>query len=318
MTVSGRDIAAAVAAVLFGSGAAYACCTPPGHVVGVPGVQVGTPSIGAPAPGGSGPGCCGPVTHKVGVPGVSIGAPDFSVTVPTVTVNPGGVIFQGVQTGFATVQGVVEQPEFISSSGAYFAPSGVSASVIEGLNFGTELVTETVTEQVPKTENFCVDQVRETVATRTVQAVCLDDKGVPHPASRLDPSSAVDAGFSGELFRCMAGTSMQVTIGDASSGANMSFADARTFSCAKGEALAHFPGGDLRCVAQTGERDCNERSLLRRYGPGVKTLTLRTTEKICVPQTRTTMETVTRQVQVEKQVIGGQLILDGGVGQGVY
>ena len=316
MTVSGRDIAAAIAAIAFGTGAAYACCEPPQHKVGVPAVSVGAPSVGGAATGAAG--CCGPIEHKVGVPGVSVGVPTLNVSVPTVNVNPGGVVFQGVETTGVAVQGVVEQQQFISSSGVFFQPNPVAPSVIEGLNLGTELVTQTVTEQVPKTENFCVDQVRETVETRTVQAVCIDDKGTPHPASRLDPSISVDTGFSGELFRCMAGTTMQVTLGDANAGANMTFANAQTFSCAKGEALAHFPGGDLRCVAQSEERDCNERSLLRRHGPGLKTLTVRTTQKVCVPQTRTTMETITREVQVEQPIVGGALILDGGVGQGVF
>ena len=40
-----------------------------------------------------------------------------------------------------------------------------------------------------------------------IQAVCIDDKAVPHPASQLFPDRDVQPTYEGELFRCIAGAS---------------------------------------------------------------------------------------------------------------
>ena len=146
---------------------------------------------------------------------------------------------------------------------------------------------------------------------RPVQAVCVDDRGVPHPASQVDSSDRVPDGYQGELFRCMAGTSMQVTLGSVENG-SASFAHGETFACQKGEALVHHRDGRLTCAPQTPERSCNERSLLRRHGAGIKLIQSRVEARTCIPRTRTVTKTVEREA-------GGQaMVFDGGVGQGVY
>ena len=88
-------------------------------------------------------------------------------------------------------------------------------------------------------------------------------------------------------------------------------------SCRKGEALVHAPGGQLSCRTQTAARNCNERSLLRRHGPGIKMVEGAIQPQACIPSTRTVMKTVSKQVKVKKASASGSLILDGGVGQGV-
>ena len=80
----------------------------------------------------------------------------------------------------------------------------------------------------------------------------------------------------------------------------------------------HQRGGDLTCAPQSPARSCNERSLLRRHGPGVKLVETRTKIKKCIPRTRTVMTTVERQVERTRETISQPLVLDGGVGQGVY
>ena len=92
----------------------------------------------------------------------------------------------------------------------------------------------------------------------------MDDKGAPHPASQTHPDKDIAEGFTGEVYRCIAGTRMQYTLSDPRGGAG------RTFTCDKGEALVMDAQGQLACHAQMPARDCNERSLLRRYGPGAK------------------------------------------------
>jgi hypothetical protein len=73
---------------------------------------------------------------------------------------------------------------------------------------------------------------------------------------------------------------MQVTIAQWREA--ISFEGGQTLACQKGEALWHVAGhggGRLVCRPQTPARDCNERSLLRRFGAGIKILTIVTTEK---------------------------------------
>jgi hypothetical protein len=122
-------------------------------------------------------------------------------------------------------------------------------------------------------------------ATRTriekvvIQAFCFDDKDVPHPASQVTADRDIDAGYEGEVYRCIAGSHMQVTI--AQFREKISFEGGQTLACQKNEALYHIPGqgsGRLECRTQKPARDCNERSLLRRFGAGIKILTLVRTE----------------------------------------
>jgi len=112
----------------------------------------------------------------------------------------------------------------------------------------------------------------KTVARQVaVQASCLDDKAVPHPASQLSPDRAVAPGYEGEVFRCIAGARMQYTVAEFSG--QVDFNHGQTIVCQKGEALYHSATGALQCRPQAPARDCNERSLLRRFGAGIKLLT---------------------------------------------
>jgi hypothetical protein len=136
-----------------------------------------------------------------------------------------------------------------------------------------------------------------------IQAFCFDDKDVPHPASQVSPDRDIDEAFEGEIYRCIAGTHMQVTIAPFRD--RISFEGGQTLTCQKGEALWHEPGkgaGKLECRPQKPARDCNERSLLRRFGAGIKVLTLVYTEKY----------TAFRETSHQ----GGSVVmsLDGGVG----
>jgi hypothetical protein len=151
----------------------------------------------------------------------------------------------------------------------------------------------------------------EAERTRTekvvIQAFCFDDKDVPHPASQTSADREIDEAFEGEVYRCIAGTHMQVTI--AAWNEKISFEGGKTLTCAKGEALYHVAGkggGRLECRAQVPARDCNERSLLRRFGAGIKVLTLVITEKY------------TAYREESHQSASSVMMLDGGVGGVVY
>lgn len=131
-----------------------------------------------------------------------------------------------------------------------------------------------------------------------LQAVCIDDRNVPHPASQVRPDREISGGYEGELFRCIAGSRLQWTVAGEGAG--------ETTNCQKREALWHGAGGQLVCRPEKPERDCNERSLLRRYGAGVKVLTM----------VREETYTAYREEVVESA--GSSIMLDGGVGGRVF
>ncbi|MGA9658865.1 MAG: hypothetical protein WBQ60_07175 [Asticcacaulis sp.] len=137
-----------------------------------------------------------------------------------------------------------------------------------------------------------------------IQASCLDDKGVPHPASQVFSGRDVANSYRGELYRCIAGTHMQWTSA-AYDGTKINFDGGKNMTCAKNDAL-WYENGELTCKPQKQERQCNERSLLRRFGVGVKILTV------------TSVETITKQRKVACTSCGtaGTTIMsfDGGVG----
>jgi hypothetical protein len=129
-------------------------------------------------------------------------------------------------------------------------------------------------------EREAYEAERTKIEKVVIQAFCFDDKDVPHPASQVQPDREIAEGYEGEVYRCIAGSHMQVTIAQWRD--QVSFAGGQTLSCLKGEALWHSAGqggGRLVCKPQIPARDCNERSLLRRFGAGIKILTLVMTEK---------------------------------------
>ncbi|WP_395647859.1 hypothetical protein [Terricaulis sp.] len=123
-----------------------------------------------------------------------------------------------------------------------------------------------------------------------IQAICLDATNNPHPASQTFGGRDVADSYRGEIYRCMSGTRMRYTV------------DGRNYDCAQGEAL-WYENGAVTCRTQIERRPCNERSLLRRFGPGDKLVRIRNAE--------------TRQARTET-TFNGSMTMDGGVGQGVY
>jgi len=152
-------------------------------------------------------------------------------------------------------------------------------------------------------ENEAYEATRTKFEKVVIQAFCFDDKDVPHPASQVSPDREIEGSYEGEIYRCIAGTHMQVTI--APWRENVSFEGGQTLTCAKGEALYHWAGpngGHIACRAQIPARDCNERSLLRRFGAGVKIMTIEITEKYTAYRERSTQGGATA------------MSFDGGVG----
>jgi hypothetical protein len=240
--------------------------------------------------------CKPPPNLIVKVPGVSIatasvnvGATATAVASARVSTLASGVVVSGADAGSMLA--------FAGGGGGYYSNPGVPQTSITNLTLTGDA--------------YCVDRIVEEFQVRPVQALCVDDKNSPHPASRLDDSATVEADYSGEVYRCVAGTRMQVTLGHMVNG-QPSFASGDTFSCAKGESLWHAPGGQLACKTQTPERNCNERSLLRKFGPGVKLVSIGGKKTVCEPVTGK----VQGATRVPRSIATGDLVLDGGVGQG--
>ena len=148
-------------------------------------------------------------------------------------------------------------------------------------------------------------QAKRKITERVViQAVCIDDRTVPHPASQVHAERDVDDAYEGELFRCIAGTRMQFTI--AKFTGEVRFDGGQVVDCSKNQALYKSTHGEVACRDQIPARDCNERSLLRRFGAGVKVLTMIREETY----TAYREETVTTREKSQSS----SLILDGGVG----
>ena len=182
-----------------------------------------------------------------------------------------------------------------SGGGGAWIEQGSAPSLVQGLD------VETDEAQVTRVAYQATRKVDRRVL---IQAVCLDDKDTPHPASQVHPEREVADGYDGEIFRCIAGTRMQATIGDYNDALTLTHGE--TLSCDKMQALYHTPDGAVACRAQIPERDCNERSLLRRYGPSVKVL------KLVREETYTAWRDETTTTASMKA--GGVLTLDGGVG----
>lgn len=179
-----------------------------------------------------------------------------------------------------------------SGGGAYFNVDQPYPTTIQGLNVqgGMQSV------RVPFTATRRIEK------QVVLQAVCIDDRNVPHPASQVTPGRDVGNSYDGELFRCLAGTKLQWTISDAEG------APGETTACNKGDALWHGAGGRLECRPEKEARQCNERSLLRRYGAGVKVLTMMREETY----------TEYREEMVEGAASTGMIMMDGGVGGRVF
>jgi hypothetical protein len=191
---------------------------------------------------------------------------------------------------------------FVGGGGsAYVTVDQPYPTTISGLNVEGARVRQTI--RVP------YESRRRLEKRVIIQAVCIDDRSVPHPASQVRPGREVDGDYDGELYRCLAGTWLQATFAEYLG--EVSFNGGETITCRKGEALWHGRGGSVECRPAKPERDCNERSLLRRYGAGVKILTMIREESY----------TEYREEVVEQAGVvlsGASITLDGGVGGRVF
>ena len=275
-------LAGAIVLVLgTGDDAKAQCCAPP-----VPPCCI--PPAPPPPPQNT---CCTPPGHSVNVPGVNV----FVGASVVVNATANGAASAGAGAGAAGRAGSVV---FVGGGGGYgggLMPPPVG--MIQGLNVEGGREMRRTAYEASRTKTVRV----------VIQAFCLDDRSVPHPASQVFPDRDVDSAYEGELFRCIAGSRMQYVYADYFD--KISFDGGKTVTCEKGQALYRNRDGALECRRQKPARDCNERSLLRRFGAGVKVLTIITVEKY----------TAYREEMVESSSSSmGSMSLSGGVGGIAY
>lgn len=179
--------------------------------------------------------------------------------------------------------------------GGYAAP--MASGMIQGL----------AVDSGKRMKRVAYEATRTKMTRVVIQAVCIDDRTIPHPASQVSPDRNIDDAFEGEMYRCIAGTWLQATIADYNG--KIDFSGGRTLTCQKNDALWHGRGGKVECRRQAPARDCNERSLLRRFGAGIKVLTMIVTERY----------TAYREEEEKSEAfVATSMSLDGGVGGIVY
>lgn len=132
----------------------------------------------------------------------------------------------------------------------------------------------------------CVESETEATLVRAVRAYCVDARGEQHPASRTFGDTWLDAGYEGEIFRCLEGTHMEAVVGhvvDSQDGMAAVYEGGDELICEPGEALVHLKGGQVRCRKAKTTPECTERQLLRRYGAGDVFFSYRHVVQACIP-----------------------------------
>lgn len=264
-----------------GDTAAAQCCAPPPPCNCAPPTPPPccTPPAPPPRPP-SPPGCC----TAGGRTNIIVNSNAVAVSVSGAGAGAGAIVYGGGGGG-----------------GGYYSPP-VATGMIQGLDV----------QGVRRTRQVAYEASRSRTRKVVIQAFCLDDRDVPHPASQVFPERDVDDQYDGELYRCIAGTRMQITVAEFME--RISFDGGQTITCAKGEALyrsrgAGADGGAVACRPQAPARDCNERSLLRRFGAGMKVLTIVTVEKYTAYR---------EESYTESSASSYSMSLDGGVGGTIY
>ncbi|OYX57490.1 MAG: hypothetical protein B7Y86_07145 [Brevundimonas subvibrioides] len=186
---------------------------------------------------------------------------------------------------------------------AYFNVDQPYPTVIQNLNVEAGAVAQII--RVP------YEARRRWEKRVVIQAFCIDDRDIPHPASQVTPDRDISDSYEGELYRCIAGTHLQVTWSEWSGQVGIGGQGGETFACEKGNALWRDRSGEIICRVQRAERDCNERSLLRRYGAGVKVVTWIREEIYTEYREETVMA-------AGASIVGATMMLDGGVGGRVF
>lgn len=160
---------------------------------------------------------------------------------------------------------------FASAAALAFASSRSNAVAYGGGGGYVEAVTPNIGGDIGgvAVEEQCVEQWATLV--KAVHAVCVDRWSKSHPATRMRPETWIDASYSGEIYRCLEGSSLRVVVGhvvDSEEGMAAVYEGGESLECRAGEALRHYADGMVKCATQEPVPDCTERRNLRAWGAG--------------------------------------------------
>jgi hypothetical protein len=283
------------------------CCVPPPTTCCKPAPTPPPPPPPQYQPPKGGGGGGGP-RHNVYVPGVNV------YVAPSVVVNAnvnayayayGGSATAyggsgGTASAFSDALGIAQGSGYGGGGGQMFYTPPMATGYIQGLTV----------EGPERRQKVAFESTRRTTRRVVIQAFCLDDRDVPHPASQVTPDREI-GDYEGEIFRCIAGTRLQYVVAEFTG--KIAFDGGQTTVCNKSDSLYYTPngqgGGTLSCRPQKAARECNERSLLRRFGAGVKILTIVSSERFTEYR---------EEVVRETSSVVSNLALDGGVGGVAY
>jgi len=295
------SLGAALVALTCAGAAAAACCAPPPPPTNC--CAPPPPPPRPPAPPACGNSCGG--GHNINVPGVKVYVGGSVIVNANASATATSNASAGAGSGAGASAGSTVYYGGGTHGGYYSGP--MSTGYIQGLNVE-------MGEACCRTARTSYEATRTKFTRVVIRAVCLDDRDVPHPASQVTPDRDIDNGYDGELYRCIAGARLQYMVGEYDASIDISHGGrgGQSYICAKNDALYFAPGaqgGAVSCRPQRPARDCNERSLLRRYGAGIKVLTMMATERYTAYREEKVRESSSSTLS---------LSLDGGVGGVVY
>lgn len=257
--------------------------------------------------------CCAPPTcascQPPSPPTPCCGSGNHTINVPGVNVNVGASVIVN-----ASASAVVNASASGAGGGNVVVYGGGSGG--GGIGAGPVTMIQGLNVEGARKERVAYQATRTKIKVIVIRAVCIDARDVPHAASQVSPDRDIDENYNGELYRCLAGTRLQATYSEWAG--KVDFDKGETLMCRAGEALYYQGGafsedgqraGKMECRPQKAARDCNERSLLRRFGAGVKVIKVVITESYQAYREETMQSSETRSLSMS---------LDGGVGGIVY
>ena len=164
--------------------------------------------------------------------------------------------------------------------GGSSAIAEVASSVSSG-DIGTISVEAPAPAPVAVAATTCTFQ--ETTVIKAIHAVCVSADSHEFPASHMIGDTWINAGYEGEIARCLPGSHLKVTVGavfQSSEGMASGWTNGQNLECGAHEALRHFKGGMLKCAVAVAVPDCTERTNLRKWGTGDMFFTYRA--RVCM------------------------------------
>jgi hypothetical protein len=165
----------------------------------------------------------------------------------------------------------------------------------------------------------CVYQ--EATVVKAIHAVCVSAGGREFAASHMLANTWIDAAYEGEVARCIAGSTLKVTIGQvvqSDQGMATTYGNGVVLMCGAREAVRHYKDGLLKCAPAVAVPDCTERTNLRLYGTGDMFFSYRTQVCTEIFRSASSSESYSREEDTHagSDIEIENLSLSGGVGGG--